>query len=125
VIYLYGKLIVRHKKLGFDGEVISLDEYKDIINKPCAYCGLEKSNTTKESLFYTSKKKKMESAFIDFDFEIRHNGVDRIDSQKGYVSGNVVPCCKYCNIAKSDYSTEDFLEWAERAYQFMEHQNPD
>lgn len=119
VTYLYGKLKVRHRKLGFGGEVISLDEYHEIINRPCAYCGLEKSNTTKESLFYTSKKKGLTSNHIDFDFEIHHNGVDRIDSSKGYVHGNVIPCCKYCNVAKSDFEANDFLAWAERVYQYF------
>lgn len=35
-------------------------------------------------------------------------GLDRIDSSKGYVPGNVQPCCKECNRIKSDkYTTEE------------------
>lgn len=37
------------------------------------------------------------------------NGVDRLDSSLGYTLENCVPCCKYCNRAKSDLSLEQFL----------------
>lgn len=45
------------------------------------------------------------------------NGIDRIDSLKGYVPGNVVSCCTACNRAKSDMSVEVFLEWLDRVHQ--------
>jgi len=35
--------------------------------------------------------------------------VDRIDSSKGYVPGNVQLVCKWVNLAKQDYSNEDML----------------
>jgi hypothetical protein len=38
------------------------------------------------------------------------NGIDRIDSTKGYIGGNCVSCCKLCNSAKGDLSTDDFIE---------------
>ena len=44
------------------------------------------------------------------------NGIDRIDSSKGYIIGNVVPCCKECNYAKRSMSTDKFLDWVERVY---------
>jgi hypothetical protein len=37
-------------------------------------------------------------------------GVDRVDSEAGYVPGNVVACCAQCNIAKMDYSVSEFVE---------------
>jgi hypothetical protein len=36
------------------------------------------------------------------------NGIDRVVPDKGYVYDNCVPCCKYCNRAKSDLTTEQF-----------------
>jgi hypothetical protein len=36
-------------------------------------------------------------------------GLDRIDSTKGYVITNIVPCCTQCNTMKLDYSKEQFL----------------
>lgn len=38
------------------------------------------------------------------------NGIDRLDSSKGYVPGNMVPCCKDCNTMKMDMSLTQFLE---------------
>jgi hypothetical protein len=42
------------------------------------------------------------------------HGVDRVDNRKGYVRGNVVTCCRQCNVAKNDHSREDFESWAIR-----------
>jgi len=36
-------------------------------------------------------------------------GIDRIENDKGYVRGNCVPCCGYCNIMKGILSREEFL----------------
>ena len=52
------------------------------------------------------------------DTVLKINGIDRVDSGKGYVINNVVPCCKYCNIAKGEMSREDFLKWVKRVYEF-------
>ncbi len=38
------------------------------------------------------------------------SGVDRLDSSKGYSLGNVVPCCKTCNLMKNTLSKQTFLE---------------
>lgn len=47
--------------------------------------------------------------------EVGH-GIDRIDSSKGYVIGNVRACCKMCNIAKSVVSEQEFKDWIQRIY---------
>lgn len=39
-----------------------------------------------------------------------YNGIDRIDSAKGYIDGNCVPCCKFCNSAKNTLSVKQFIE---------------
>lgn len=110
VKYLYGKLKVRNKKLGFDNsEIINFDMFQSMIFKECYYCGLENGNTT----YDTGNKKRVS------DTVLHHSGIDRIDSNKGYVIGNVVPCCKYCNMAKMDRSQDEFLEWAEHTYQYF------
>jgi hypothetical protein len=49
-----------------------------------------------------------------------YNGIDRVNNTKGYVLGNVVPCCQKCNQAKLTYSVSDFLTWARRVVQFNE-----
>lgn len=37
------------------------------------------------------------------------NGLDRLDSDQGYVTDNCVACCSKCNRAKSDLTPEEFL----------------
>ena len=37
------------------------------------------------------------------------NGIDRIDSSKGYVFDNCVPCCKHCNIMKMTMTIDEFI----------------
>ena len=43
-------------------------------------------------------------------------GLDRIDSNKGYVLNNVRPCCDACNTAKNNYTEIEFKNWAVRLY---------
>jgi len=43
------------------------------------------------------------------EMQICYSGLDRVDSSRGYVHGNVVPCCGECNYAKQDLSVDDFL----------------
>jgi hypothetical protein len=38
------------------------------------------------------------------------NGLDRVDSSRGYEGDNVVPCCSTCNIMKSNWSEREFIE---------------
>ncbi len=38
-------------------------------------------------------------------------GLDRVDSSRGYVVGNVVQCCWTCNTRKRDAELEEFLLW--------------
>ena len=47
-----------------------------------------------------------------------HNGIDRIDSSKGYTLDNCVSCCKTCNFAKNTTNYFDFLAWIERLIKF-------
>jgi hypothetical protein len=69
---------------------LSFIEYCALIQSPCFYCGgkLPEVGT----------------------------GTDRIDSNRGYVSENVHPCCKQCNNAKNSSSEDDFKEWAMRLF---------
>jgi len=72
---------------------IPRDYFIELTSSSCSYCG---SVPSRESI---SKGK--EIAVYLF------NGIDRIDSSKGYVEGNVTTCCYTCNIIKSDRSVED------------------
>lgn len=74
---------------------LSKDEFRDIITKPCIYCG--------ESLTQEKKKKDMNGSF-------KYTGIDRYDNSKGYVHGNCVPCCKKCNRIKGTMSVDEMYK---------------
>lgn len=47
-----------------------------------------------------------------------YNGIDRLDNSLGYITGNVVPCCKICNYAKRDMTVAQFLCWVHQIARF-------
>ncbi len=83
---------------------ITFDEAISLYQSNCYYCKEEPSNTYK----HANNKHLI----------LKYNGIDRIDSSKGYSLDNVVPCCKYCNRAKNDLSQKDFYKLIERIYKF-------
>ena len=46
-----------------------------------------------------------------------YSGIDRVNSQEGYVKNNCVPCCDKCNKAKMAMSRDEFLNWIKLVYQ--------
>lgn len=52
-------------------------------------------------------------------FPFSRNGIDKIDPNEGYLEENCVSCCKFCNIAKLDYSIDEFKEWIIRIYNHL------
>lgn len=84
----------------------SLDKiiFKKLTTSNCFYCGVEPRQI--------SRKK---SAYGDYIY----NGIDRIDSSKGYTIDNVVPCCSICNTAKMSRTQEDFINWIKKAYEHL------
>lgn len=44
-------------------------------------------------------------------YGIIYNGIDRQDNSIGYKTENCVPCCKFCNLAKSKFTIKEFQEW--------------
>lgn len=81
----------------------TLEEFKTISSCSCHYCDSPPSNLSKTAGgVYT------------------WNGVDRVDSKKGYVLENAVPCCKICNRAKGDMTLAEFERWIARVYKRYE-----
>ena len=68
------------------------EQFKNLIHSNCHYCGCEPAPR------YNG----------DYKRYITANGIDRVDTNKGYVIENVVPCCRQCNVMKMDYSIEEF-----------------
>lgn len=116
---LYEKLKRRHKKYNSSSEdVISFYYFFKIVKKPCYYCGCENSDSTLDTLVYKNINGIRQKGMPTTDYVFYHNGIDRIDSNIGYIESNCVPCCKFCNIAKSDRSVDEFLFWAEQVYAY-------
>jgi hypothetical protein len=63
------------------------DVFHTIVKSPCYYCGILQ-----------------EKGF---------NGIDRLDSTKGYIKENVVTCCEMCNFMKGTESPNTFIHHVE------------
>ena len=81
-----------------------------------AHCGLAPGMSSVIANNLVSKLKNPKTGKIRSGIPITYNGIDRIDSTKGYFNDNVVSCCKVCNRAKSNLSLEDFKQWAANLY---------
>lgn len=73
------------KDLKFD---IPLIIFTSLITKPCYFCG--------DSL------------------ELSTVGVDRLNNDEGYISGNCVACCWQCNRSKSNQTVDEFVSFIRR-----------
>lgn len=83
---------------------LSKNEFKEIVSKNCAYCGKVPSEI--QSL----------KRYNHTGHPIYMNGIDRIDSNKGYTINNCVPCCEMCNRMKLNYTKKQFLDHVEQIY---------
>jgi len=83
---------------------LTVEQFKDITQKDCFYCGSKPSNIY--------KNKQSNGEYI-------YNGIDRIDNNKGYIIDNIVPCCKSCNSAKGILTLQEFQDWVKRLYNKM------
>ena len=107
----YSHLKRRNKKMGFK-DVIDFETFAILSKSSCKYCGLKYSKEIEDRLNESKKSKRLS------DHILKCNGIDRIDSKKGYTKENSVPCCKYCNCAKNTMSKEAFYEWIRRIYEY-------
>jgi hypothetical protein len=89
-----------HRKLNFN---IDFDYAINIMKSNCHYCGATPSNIHMKSYY-----------------NVKYNGIDRVDNSVGYEKNNIVSCCKMCNISKNNNSEEYFLDWAKRLVNYQE-----
>lgn len=90
---------------GREGREFSLtfEEFKTLVKSPCFYCGEPPSN-----LRSTKHLRRQELV----------GGIDRVNNNLGYVTGNCVPCCKICNFMKRSSTLEDFMNHIQKIYNF-------
>lgn len=60
---------------------LTLEDYEKLVLRPCTYCG--------------APIKRFPGSYW----------TDRVDSSKGYLKANVVPCCPVCNTIKGELLT--------------------
>lgn len=78
---------------------LTKDEARALFESNCFYCGQPPSQV--------SKGESWRGRYL-------YNGIDRIDSLKGYTVDNTRPCCKRCNRMKNDSETTDWYDHMER-----------
>lgn len=84
----------RAKRKGIEFD-LSFERFGELVLSPCAYCGAEPANELK----------------LSKDLVFPYNGIDRRDSSQGYVWGNVVPCCSFCNSIKAAMPFDDWADF--------------
>lgn len=99
-LYLRYRSSAKSRKLSF---TLSFDEFSIITKANCHYCGVEPRQFRKCK---------------GCQAPAEYNGIDRVDSKKGYEPSNVVPCCFICNRAKMNMPQIEFLEYINRLASF-------
>jgi hypothetical protein len=85
----FGSYKLTHKKKFNEDIPITLDDVKNIVQRPCFYCG---------------------------SIDNPCNGIDRLNNSIGYEKDNIVPCCRKCNTMKMDLTIEEFKNHIEKIH---------
>jgi len=75
------------------------DQFGVLTKGFCKYCGVaprQKSYNSNRESYY------------------EYNGIDRVDSSRGYIIDNCVSCCGVCNVMKRDMSVDVFMNHIKR-----------
>ena len=87
---------------------ISLAQATELFMANCFYCGALPAEVGLSYLTEAERKRWAAPA------PVKLNGIDRIDSTRGYELDNIVACCETCNRAKGQLTQQKFLSWAAR-----------
>jgi len=97
----------KNRGLAFE---FTYDECGVLFKQPCYFCGKPPSNK------HTPKSRRKHGEPIPVYY---YNGIDRLDSSKGYIHDNCVPCCWQCNKQKAKMSAEEFESWILKAAEWI------
>lgn len=84
---------------------LTAEHLQQLVFGDCYYCGSPPSRQ------YKPEK---------YPGDILVNGVDRVDSSRGYESDNVVSCCWWCNFMKRDMLQDDFIEHCRKIVEYQD-----
>jgi len=85
---------------------LNIEEFRQLAEGICQYCGIPPSQT-----MLGTYHGGVNGGYV-------YNGIDRIDSTKGYTRDNVVSCCGRCNLAKRKMTVNEFLDWVAQVYKY-------
>lgn len=103
-LYIHYKSHASSRNLKFN---LTEDQFSLIAHQNCYYCGAKP--TIYKQLYKYAKNTINESL----------NGIDRIDSSKGYELSNIVPCCTMCNRMKLDFTSKEFLNHIQQIHNYQ------
>jgi hypothetical protein len=89
---------------------ITFEKFYELITSNCFYCGIEPQIRPNPKYMVKTLE------------PLKANGVDRFNSDIGYTEENCVPCCSKCNYAKHEMSFDEFKDWVEKVYEFLNNQ---
>jgi|ERR1035437_9892410 hypothetical protein len=74
------------------------------------------SKLVKQNCFYCDESPRQTLNYYKWTMGFTYNGIDRVDSSKGYTPDNCVPSCSKCNYAKRNMGAADFYNWIKDVY---------
>ena len=95
LFYTYEKE-ARNRDLDFS---LTREEFAMLTKQNCDYCGKDPQQISKLN-----------------KYQYLYNGIDRIDSSKGYTLDNCVSCCGRCNRGKGNMTREEFFNLITKIY---------
>lgn len=102
---IYKGYINRAKKTNKEF-TFSQEEFVSLIEKNCFYCEEPPSNCFNFNKLLTQAGCK----------PYYYSSLDRIDSSVGYIQGNCVPCCAFCNTMKMGMLLEEYCLYRIKLY---------
>lgn len=104
IVYSNYKSRAKSKNLEF---TLTKDEFFKLVRSNCHYCNQEPNKIRLD---------RVKSRREGYDSSCLMNGIDRINSNKGYTIDNSLPCCEDCNKAKRNLEYDDFLKLIKSIY---------
>jgi hypothetical protein len=86
---------------------LTLPQFVEMAKQYCAYCNAPPRD-------YKSRLKRGRGAEVI----TLMNGIDRVNSDIGYIEYNCVPCCSTCNMMKMTLTGGDFIEQVMKIYHY-------
>lgn len=101
---------------------MTMEQHKILSKNKCYCCGTLPSSYNKYLKIDGSRRSGNENISKEAVSRawVEANGIDRIDSTKGYTLGNIAACCYDCNVAKAEKSLAEYISHCKKVVKFNE-----